>query len=455
MADGGGGSGIPTSRLNNKKSFEHKMSKKVAELTQVVHMLFSRNHEREVELESTKEAYEQEISNVIADAKKRIEALEQDFAGAKRKTQTQAAAVQQDFERKLNEQKQESEKQFLEIWEKDGTYLKEIASLKEDIVKLQKELEISKEEAVKAKLMTKMDQSNKKCNDQSSSSRESSSGVDVVDLEVTSPRTNGSPDPADLIRLKEQLKVKEIENENLKHMVAMNVQTQRESDKAIAQFKKDLEKTEGELRLRISKLIDDATQANKAKEMAQKKSKLLETDIRHLKTRLQEKKKEASSNHEHKQRRSSEATSTRPGSRSSKSLSEVSLSDSQEEIERLRKEIKWYRMELSNREGNFNRMFADSNPIRLGGMTVAGPNLGMARPRPDQSVLSPSGSLSSRSDDGSHKSRSLPNRLPTLGMDGRQRDRTKPGHNSKGAGVMGASPSVREKASVHSISGYS
>ena len=32
-----------------KKSFEFRMCKKVAELTQVVHMLFTRNHEKEVE----------------------------------------------------------------------------------------------------------------------------------------------------------------------------------------------------------------------------------------------------------------------------------------------------------------------------------------------------------------------------------------------------------------------
>ena len=35
-------------RVRTRKGFEYKMSKKVAELTQVVHMLFTRNHEREV-----------------------------------------------------------------------------------------------------------------------------------------------------------------------------------------------------------------------------------------------------------------------------------------------------------------------------------------------------------------------------------------------------------------------
>ena len=60
----------------SKRSFEFRMSKKVAELTQVVHMLFTRNHEKEVEIEALKEAYEFEISEVIADARSRISTLE-------------------------------------------------------------------------------------------------------------------------------------------------------------------------------------------------------------------------------------------------------------------------------------------------------------------------------------------------------------------------------------------
>ena len=66
---------------NSKKSFEFRMSKKVAELTQVVHMLFTRNHEKEVELEALKESYEYEIELVIKDAKNRIRRLESQILG--------------------------------------------------------------------------------------------------------------------------------------------------------------------------------------------------------------------------------------------------------------------------------------------------------------------------------------------------------------------------------------
>ena len=35
------------------------------------------------------------------------------------------------------------------------------------------------------------------------------------------------------------------------------------------------------------------------------------------------------------------------------------------ELERLRQEVSWYRLELVNREGNFNRMFAPHLPVNV------------------------------------------------------------------------------------------
>ena len=59
-----------------KRTLEFRMSKKVAELTQVVHMLFTRNHEKEVEIDALKDAYEHEITLVIEDARDKITKLE-------------------------------------------------------------------------------------------------------------------------------------------------------------------------------------------------------------------------------------------------------------------------------------------------------------------------------------------------------------------------------------------
>lgn len=53
-----------------------KLSRKIAELTMVIHLLFTRNHERELEMEAVKTAYEHEISVVLEEAKGKISWLE-------------------------------------------------------------------------------------------------------------------------------------------------------------------------------------------------------------------------------------------------------------------------------------------------------------------------------------------------------------------------------------------
>ena len=53
-----------------------RLSRKIAELTMVVHLLFTRNHEREIEIEAWKTAYENEISVIQKDLKSRMGWLE-------------------------------------------------------------------------------------------------------------------------------------------------------------------------------------------------------------------------------------------------------------------------------------------------------------------------------------------------------------------------------------------
>ena len=53
-----------------------KLSRKIAELTMVIHLLFTRNHERELEMEAVKTAYEHEIAVVLEEAKGKISWLE-------------------------------------------------------------------------------------------------------------------------------------------------------------------------------------------------------------------------------------------------------------------------------------------------------------------------------------------------------------------------------------------
>lgn len=54
-------------------------------------------------------------------------------------------------------------------------------------------------------------------------------------------------------------------------------------------------------------------------------------------------------------------------------------------MDRLKKEIERYRLELSNREGNFNRMFTSTNPVRVD-TSLRGLSLGMTRQKSDVSA---------------------------------------------------------------------
>lgn len=112
----------------HKNSFEFRMSKKVAELAQVVHLLFTRNHEKEIEMEALKQSYEYEIEFVIDDAKNRINKLETtiaelnkracvDVENLKKEHEHQLASKENDWrqkmsvsEKSLDEEKRECQK---------------------------------------------------------------------------------------------------------------------------------------------------------------------------------------------------------------------------------------------------------------------------------------------------------------------------------------------------------
>ncbi len=111
--------------VSGKRSFEFRMSKKVAELTQVVHMLFTKNHEREVEIEALKDAYEKEIELVLKDAKSKLDSLHltirelEQRTGNRDKNKQHASTDSKETEYKamiakltseLQEEKQESQK---------------------------------------------------------------------------------------------------------------------------------------------------------------------------------------------------------------------------------------------------------------------------------------------------------------------------------------------------------
>lgn len=120
-----------------KNSFEFRMSKKVAELTQVVHMLFMRNHEKEVELELLKDAYEHEIDLVQKDARAKIRTLA-DTLEKLRQSKSQEDSVKHVGDRKKEE---EWKKKISDLEGHLSDEKKECQSVQDLLIKAQKDIE--------------------------------------------------------------------------------------------------------------------------------------------------------------------------------------------------------------------------------------------------------------------------------------------------------------------------
>lgn len=137
-----------------------KLSRKIAELTMVVHLLFTRNHEREVEIDALKSVYSKEIKKIQEDVKGKVTWLEgqlEDFEKTrvmldlknteitKHKQQTQML-----LEKELDLRKELDDKQhILSMAQKDIIKLRDQLVSKagynseqsEDLQKLQEEIE--------------------------------------------------------------------------------------------------------------------------------------------------------------------------------------------------------------------------------------------------------------------------------------------------------------------------
>ncbi|XP_050403877.1 protein FAM184A [Patella vulgata] len=279
-----------------KRSFEFRMSKKVAELTQVVHMLFTRNHEKEVEMEALKDAYEHEIELVIGDAKQRIAKLEAELSELSKNKST-SKNIEEKHREALKSQQDDYEKRLKQteiLLQEEKT---ECQNLRDMLIGAQSDIEKLRQ-GVSEQLTSKSEELFK---------RES-------ELEKLRKHSN----------LLEK-KLKEVDKD-------MNFAI-RESDRNTLMLQDELQ--------HMHCSLDESL---KNRDMLIGRNKQLENELKNAKKDFN--------------RRVSEAVSNHVG-RISKSAHH---SDS-EELERLRKEVRKYKLELSNRDWNFNRMFTEKQPI--------------------------------------------------------------------------------------------
>lgn len=298
--------------IDKKKTFDFRMSKKVAELTQVVHMLFTRNHEKEVEIEAIKDAYEFELSLVLEDAEGRIASLDQ-----KRK----------DLEALLDKERLAGKERVKEAIQEQANAREE--QWKQQIQALEKQL-----------------------------SEEKSDSQNLRDLLINAQK--------DIEKLREgvaeQLKIKneEIQSKNreLERLRRLLAELEKSSSDKEVQYQeaiKELERTNEKLERELAQLQALLEETHRNKIQLEAKNVKLETDLKNLKKDFGRKVAEVVAT---QQRQQNQQQNSVPPPRSA-----TNFTDYNDEVEKLRKEVQRYRMELSNRDGNFNRMFSNSQPM--------------------------------------------------------------------------------------------
>lgn len=131
-----------------RKSFEFRMSKKVAELTQVVHMLFTRNHEKEVEIDALKDAYEYDIQLLLDDAHQKILVLEKRISELEKLSAEQAINFKEAVERESNDRKEEWAKCVVGLERQLQDEKSECQNLRDLLIQTQKDVEKLRQSAM-------------------------------------------------------------------------------------------------------------------------------------------------------------------------------------------------------------------------------------------------------------------------------------------------------------------
>ncbi|XP_033749687.1 protein FAM184A-like isoform X7 [Pecten maximus] len=307
--------------IDKKKTFDFRMSKKVAELTQVVHMLFTRNHEKEVEIEAIKDAYEFELSLVLEDAEGRIASLDQKRKDLEALLDKERLAGRERVKEAIQEQadaREEQWKQQIQVLEKQLSEEKsDSQNLRDLLINAQKDIEKLRE------------------------------GV------------------AEQLKIKnEEIQSKNRELERLRRLLAELEKSSSDKEVQYQEAIKELERTNEKLERELAQLQALLEETHRNKIQLEAKNVKLETDLKNLKKDFGRKVAEVVAT---QQRQQNQQQNNLPPPRSATNFTDKNCSknhqDYNDEVEKLRKEVQRYRMELSNRDGNFNRMFSNSQPM--------------------------------------------------------------------------------------------
>ena len=237
----------------SKKGFDFRMSKKVAELTQVVHMLFTRNHEKEVEIEALKDAYEYEIDIVIKDAKGRIEKLEKQINDLLSSKGSESDKIRHQLEQMVAQKEKEYksrveslEKQLLDERNECQNVRDLLIAAQKDIERLRsgqnseiakKAAELSEKNEEIASLKSRVNQLERQLKDKGDNSSDIINSLQKVNTKLKKENSQLQESMTDLNHLKDQLinknrhleiEVKQMKKELSKRLVDKQMQPQHQ-----------------------------------------------------------------------------------------------------------------------------------------------------------------------------------------------------------------------------------
>ncbi|XP_068740371.1 uncharacterized protein MCAP_0864-like [Montipora capricornis] len=326
-----------------------KLSRKIAELTMVIHLLFTRNHEREVEIEAVKTAYEHEIGVVCEEAKGKISWLEGQL------DELEKFRVLLDLKSSENDK---DKQQIKELQNKEAELIKILEGKDQLLAMAEKQIVELKEQ-----LMSKL-----KADDEQ---------IAVLTTELESTEKENST-------LKEKLKaktdkIKKVESQvgnlqtkikTLQEELHDALQKKQRLENSINGLESDWQDEIDNLTHRIKQYMSQQHEDQSRAEKLELKNKQLIQQVKELESDKNQLEYKIQQYIDERNKRKDTRRSPRPVPKGSPEVPRTTPAfDRDDELERLRREVQRYRLELSNRESSFNRMFTDHQPVIVDGKT--------------------------------------------------------------------------------------
>ncbi|XP_032233963.1 lamin-L(III) [Nematostella vectensis] len=324
-----------------------KLSRKIAELTMVVHLLFTRNHEREVEIDAIRTVYDQQIKNIESEVKGKISWLEGQL---------------EDLEKG---------KVLLEIKNNEiEKYKQQITGLNEKEVELRKTIEqkehllqMAEKEIVKLReqLTSKADYGN------------------IHAEELQRIRNELEKCKNEISDLNSKLNTKSQKLKTYKKHIGELQEREKDLDRQLQEalaaknrINMQLDGLEGDWQGEMDRLNDSIIQMTEAQTQNEDKINKLEMKNKQLSQQnkeLEDTKRQLSHQIQqliNEKNKRKESKFVKPKQQTPEVPRSTPAYERDDELERLRREVQRYRLEIKNRESNFNRVFAEKNPVVVG-----------------------------------------------------------------------------------------